>query len=174
MHIGSTAFDRSIYRAARRHPASKASRLAARACSPGIAIAEGIAAAVMLDRGRLRIAAAAPAAILAAKALKQVTHRPRPLRDRFKRNGRKSFPSTHVAGPAALLTILWRVAPPTGIWRAALLTGTMLVGTVALERLRAGAHWPTDVAAGAALGVAVGAMLGRNRSDAGSQTCAST
>ena len=60
-----------------------------------------------------------------------------------------SFPSGHTASAFALATSLcikypkWYVIAPSALW----------VGSVALSRMHEGVHYPTDVMAGAALGV---------------------
>jgi membrane-associated phospholipid phosphatase len=53
------------------------------------------------------------------------------------------------------------IAPPTPGWRALLALGSGIAMVVGLERVRAGAHWATDVVAGAAFGALVGTVLGR-------------
>jgi membrane-associated phospholipid phosphatase len=110
------------------------------------------------------VALAPPAALAVGTALKRIASRPRPWRTRFRRKGMQSFPSTHVAGPAALVGCLLYTAPDTPRWRAALAIGTTLVLALAVERVCAGAHWPSDVLAGGALGLAVGVAVGHRRS----------
>jgi len=132
--------------------------------SPWPAALEGLAAALALraaGRPALPAAVAVPSTILVGRAIKKLVHRPRPGLARFSRNGRQSFPSTHVAGPVALLACLWPLSPRTGGWRAALAIGGVLALLVARERVCAGKHWATDVAAGAVFGAAIGTALGR-------------
>ena len=95
-----------------------------------------------------------------AKLLKRVTHRPRPGWTRLRRNGHRSFPSSHVAGPAALLTAIWMDSPPRVRIAVAVVLGAV-VAAIGLERVRAAAHWPSDVVVGTGLGVLVGGALGR-------------
>jgi undecaprenyl-diphosphatase len=124
---------------------------------------EGVAAALALRAigyPWIPAAVAPPSAVTLGKALKRIVSRRRPGIAGFKRKAKESFPSTHVAGPVALLACLWRLAPPTPGWRVALCVGGAATLLAALERVRAGQHWPSDVAAGAVLGVAVGAGLG--------------
>ena len=107
------------------------------------------------------VAASAPCAIGAAKLLKKLTARDRPGLTRFKRKGKESFPSSHVAGHAAVLASLWCVAPRSIAWRGALTIACGLPVAIGIERVCAGRHWPSDVVAGAALGIGVGIALGR-------------
>ena len=127
--------------------------------------AEGVATALALGkngRPNIQVALAAPAAILLGNVLKHLVHRPRPV-TRIRRKGMQSFPSTHVAGLVALLTCTWQLAPPTKGWRTVLLAATTLTAGLGVERVCSGAHWPSDVAVGAALGAVTGALLGRAR-----------
>jgi len=163
MRLGISGLDRAISRRARRHRAGKTARLMAKLCTPWAAAAQGIAAAVVMraaGRPAVGVAVAPVAADACAKLLKRATHRPRPVWTRFRRNGRRSFPSSHVAGPAALLTAVWIESPPRVRIVSAVALGAV-VAAIGLERLRAAAHWPSDVVAGAALGVLVGGTLGR-------------
>jgi undecaprenyl-diphosphatase len=160
------ALDHALESAGRRHPAGTAAKSLARLCSPPAAIAQGIAAALALRRqGRPATPAllAVPVAIGAGKALKRLVRRPRPLWTRLSRKGQQSFPSTHVAGPVALLVCLGWIAPRGFRWGSVLALGSSLVAAVAVERICAGAHWPSDVAGGAVLGAMVGTALGLPR-----------
>lgn len=67
-----------------------------------------------------------------------------------------SFPSGHAASAFAAAVALGYMAPR---WRMALLGAALLVG---LSRVIVGAHYPSDVLAGAALGSAVAAWLARD------------
>ena len=155
--------DSVVSHLARRHPAGKAARAVARLGSPSIVTAEGFAAALALRNGRSALAAALapPVAIGIGKILKQLVPRPRPGLHRFGHEGLQSFPSTHVAGPVALLVCLACVAPRERRWRLTLALGAMAAAAIAVERLCAGAHWISDVAAGAALGALAGGAVGR-------------
>ena len=72
--------------------------------------------------------------------------------------GLHSFPSGHVAQAAAsygILVYLWMTNTRSALERGfAALCWVGAVACVALARMRLGAHWPTDVLAGAALGAA--------------------
>jgi len=155
--------EQRLSNAARRHPPGQIARTVARIGSPSLVALEGLAVAVALrasGRPSFPAAVAAPIAIAGGKALKRIAGRPRPGRKRFGSMGRQSFPSTHVAGPVALLASLACIAPPTPGWRALLAIGSGTAIIVGLERVRAGAHWASDVVAGAALGALVGTVLG--------------
>jgi undecaprenyl-diphosphatase len=122
-------------------------------------------AAVLALRGRRAWAVAALVAVPAEKAVevatKKVLRRPRPvavvpttLRDDAPTQG-AAQPSGHAAIAAAAAYLLAR---GTGSLRLGIAgaAGTLLTSYV---RVHQGAHWPGDVAAGAALGVVVGAGL---------------
>ncbi|WP_221347807.1 phosphatase PAP2 family protein [Streptomyces beigongshangae] len=115
----------------------------------------GLAGAA-LDRERrgawLRGTALTAGAHLASTVLKRVVRRPRPghVEPLVRTVGRHSFPSSHATSAAAAAVAFGalgaRVVPP-------------LAAAMCLSRLVAGVHYPSDVAAGAALG-AVTARLG--------------
>ncbi|MFF4035540.1 phosphatase PAP2 family protein [Streptomyces sviceus] len=124
------------------------------------------AAAVMAWKGggRGRRAAAAGLAALAVAQLvsnglcKQLAGRPRPPAEWIPhdevadRPDSSSFPSGHTAAAVAF------TAAPT--WPAAGALCALPATMVAVERVQSGAHYPSDVAAGAAIGLA-GAWLAR-------------
>jgi undecaprenyl-diphosphatase len=164
MHSGIDGIDGVISRLGRHHPPHLAGRLLAKSASPWAAAVQGLAAAAALraeGRPWLLVALSAPSATVGAKALKKLTGRRRPGFARFERKGDESFPSSHVAGHAAVLAALSQVAPRSTAWRAvlALACGSSLA--IAVERVCAGRHWPSDVLAGAALGIGVGVAFGR-------------
>ncbi|MDQ0905786.1 membrane-associated phospholipid phosphatase [Streptomyces canus] len=127
------------------------------------------AAAVMAWKGgwRGRRAAAAGLAALAVAQLvsnglcKQLADRPRPPAEWIPhdevadRPDSSSFPSGHTAAAVAFTTA---VAPT---WPAVGALCALPTALVAVERVQSGAHYPSDVAAGAAIGLA-GAWLTRH------------
>jgi undecaprenyl-diphosphatase len=72
-----------------------------------------------------------------------------------------SFPSGHMAWFFALAVVVWCVDRKWGVWYVAL---ALVMG---VARIYAGVHWPLDIAAGIAVGVASGwfihALLGTSR-----------
>ncbi|MET8095061.1 phosphatase PAP2 family protein [Streptomyces sp. NPDC005236] len=118
-------------------------------------LAAGLAGAAA-DRGRrgawLRATALTAGAHLASMGVKRIVRRPRPthVAPRVRTVGRHSFPSSHAASAAAAAvaygTLGAYAVPP-------------LAAAMCLSRLVVGVHYPTDVAAGAALGAAA-ARLG--------------
>jgi membrane-associated phospholipid phosphatase len=98
---------------------------------------------------------------------KIATRRPRPFDYKnpsmTDTNAELSFPSGHasgVASVAATATYLAFVRSPRSPrpW-ITLAAGTLLTAFVSYERVRAGAHFPTDVIAGSMLGAAVGVLV---------------
>ncbi|MET9496938.1 phosphatase PAP2 family protein [Streptomyces sp. NPDC006552] len=109
-------------------------------------------------RGR-RAAAAGIAAVVAAQLMsngvgKQVTSRRRPPKEWIPhdevedRPDSSSFPSGHTAAAVAFTAA---VAPT---WPLAGALCAVPAAAVAVERVQSGAHYPSDVAAGAAVGLA--------------------
>lgn len=99
-------------------------------------------------------------AALVTTLLKYWINRPRPFEsydfiEKLSTGGSPSFPSGHTTDAFALAIVLtlfsgkWWIAVPAFGW--ALL--------VAWSRMHLGVHYPTDVAAGAAVGVIVGALV---------------
>ncbi|MFI9823632.1 phosphatase PAP2 family protein [Streptomyces sp. NPDC052013] len=153
---------------------SLAKRLAA-SCPPGLhrtlsvveEAAEGTklwcgAAAAMAWLGGRRgrkaaaagLAAAAVAQLLSNGVCKQLADRPRPPEQWFPhdevddRPDSSSFPSGHTAAAVAF------TAAGAPAWPLAGVLCTAPAATVAVERVQSGAHYPSDVAAGAAIGLA--------------------
>ncbi|MFE1232078.1 phosphatase PAP2 family protein [Streptomyces sp. NPDC058745] len=108
--------------------------------------------------GWLRGTALVGAAHLASMGVKRVVRRPRPGADRFaplvRTAGRHSFPSSHASSAAAAAVVFGALHPAAHRLAAPAATA------MCLSRLVVGVHYPTDVAAGAALGAAT-ATLGR-------------
>ncbi|MEU3270393.1 phosphatase PAP2 family protein [Saccharomonospora sp. NPDC006951] len=109
-------------------------------------------------RGALRGAVAIGGASAAANLIgKPLFPRRRPAaeivpeaRRLVKRPTSSSFPSGHAASAAAFVTAVTMESPAAG---AAVLP---LAAAVAYSRVHTGVHWPSDVGAGALIGVAVG------------------
>ena len=120
------------------------------------------AAGTVLDRPRRREWARATVAVAAAHggniAVKRVVRRPRPDLADLPARGRTpsalSFPSAHAASTFAAVTAFGPLLPRVP-WRA-------VGATMALSRVVLGVHYPSDVVAGAVLGVVVGGV-GRTR-----------
>lgn len=114
------------------------------------------AAGTVLDGGRRRQWARATTAVVLAHggnvAVKRVVRRPRPdladLPARGRTPSQLSFPSAHAASTFAAATAFAPLLPHAP-WR-------LFAATMALSRVVLGVHYPSDVVAGAALGVAVG------------------
>ncbi|MFD9303192.1 phosphatase PAP2 family protein [Streptomyces sp. NPDC060048] len=126
------------------------------------------AAAVIMAAGggwRGRKAAAAGITAMAAAELlsngvaKQFVERRRPPKewiphdDVEDRPDSSSFPSGHTAAAVAFTAAVASCWPPAG---AACAVPTVLV---AIERVHSGAHYPSDVAAGAVIGLAAAALV---------------
>ena len=124
-------------------------------------IAIGIAAAVVLRRPALAIAALVTVLLadLTASGLKNAVDRVRPevalngLDTLVATPSSPSFPSGHAATSFASAVILATALPPLA---PALFA---LAAIVACSRLFVGVHYPLDVAGGAALGVVVATAL---------------
>lgn len=121
-----------------------------------------VALALALRRLRLArdLAVAGVSAWLLANAVKGLVDRPRPvglLSDvdlHLPEPGGRGFPSGHVAVAAALAAVAWPYLTP----RMRRLAAALVAG-VAIARIYAGLHLPWDVVGGAALGLAVGAVV---------------
>lgn len=123
-------------------------------------IAAGLAGAAV-DRERrgawLRATALTAGAHLVSMGLKRVVRRPRPAGDPgtqplVRTAGRHSFPSSH-ATSAAAATVAYGALSPVGARVVPPLAAAMCV-----SRMIVGVHYPSDVAAGAALGALTARM----------------
>jgi undecaprenyl-diphosphatase len=120
-------------------------------------VAIGLAAAAAdAERRRrwLRASAVAPAAVGVNYLVKRAIARPRPRLRRLPplagAPSELSFPSAHATSSLAGATAMGRVAP------GARLPLFALAGGICLTRPYLGMHYPSDVLAGAALGLALG------------------
>jgi undecaprenyl-diphosphatase len=118
-------------------------------------------AAAFLARRRFRlvtqIATGALSGVTAELFFKQLFHRERPtLLDHLEAVKSTSFPSGHATAAASLYMTLAFVSTHTPRWRARrnamLAGGATLACAVGLTRVYLGVHWPSDVAAGLAMG----------------------
>ncbi|MEV5355042.1 phosphatase PAP2 family protein [Streptomyces sp. NPDC086081] len=116
-------------------------------------------------RGR-KAAAAGLGALVVAQVVsngvcKQLADRPRPPADRIPhdevddRPDSSSFPSGHTAAAVAFSAA---VAP---VWPVAGAVCAVPAAAVAVERVQSGAHYPSDVAAGAVIGLAAAWLVRR-------------
>ncbi|WP_345665564.1 phosphatase PAP2 family protein [Streptomyces venetus] len=100
------------------------------------------------------LAALVLAQLISNGLCKQVADRPRPPKEWFPhdevddRPDSSSFPSGHTAAAVAF------TAAAAPAWPAAATACALPTAMVALERVQSGSHYPTDVAAGAAIGLA--------------------
>ena len=129
------------------------------------AIVVVVVVAVVAGRRRLglHLALAGTSAWLVAWILKRVFDRPRPTLATLGRPLREvvegpGLPSTHAAVAAALATVI-ALSGTGGRTVGALAVAVALL--TALARVHLGVHWPLDVAAGATIGVAAGAVTRR-------------
>ncbi|MEU6587849.1 phosphatase PAP2 family protein [Streptomyces sp. NPDC046881] len=107
------------------------------------------------------LAALAVAQLISNGLCKQLADRPRPPKEWFPhdevddRPDSSSFPSGHTAAAVAF------TAAVAAVWPAAGAVCALPAALVALERVQSGAHYPSDVATGAVIGLA-GAWLARH------------
>jgi undecaprenyl-diphosphatase len=140
-----------------------ATRGLSRAGEHGLLWLAGGLAGAAVDRGRrgvwLRGTALTAGAHLASMGVKRVVRRPRParVRPRVRTAGRHSFPSSHASSAAAAVAVVVSHRAPGA--RLVLVAVAPLAAAMCLSRLVAGVHYPSDVAAGVALG-ALTARLG--------------
>ena len=86
---------------------------------------------------------------VANQAIKYTVRRPRPDDPMIETMSNRSYPSAHATTAAAGAQVL---SPLTGV------PLQPLAAAMAWSRLYLGVHWPSDVAAGFALGAAIGEL----------------
>ena len=119
----------------------------------------GSALGAVLDRRRrwlyLRAIRVVSLAYLGNIAMKYVVRRPRPVLEGLPPLSSTvtslSYPSAHSTTSFAAARVLSRRLPTAPLYTCAC--------AMALSRVYAGVHYPTDIAAGAALGTALGEVL---------------
>jgi membrane-associated phospholipid phosphatase len=124
---------------------------------PRMVVLETAAAALLPRlRGNERVAIISGPLLagLVGHALKLLVPRDRPGVARFRPLGDQSFPSTHAAHATALAMAAARAARRHGAGPWVHAAAGAVIATIGLARIRASAHWPTDVLAGSLLGVA--------------------
>ena len=124
-------------------------------------VAAAVAIALLIIKfwhGAVLVVIARIGELASTTAVKDLLARPRPtLLNPVDYAAGYSFPSGHAAGAAAVYGALVVLVLPRAIrWARALLlaAGTSLISAVAASRVLLGVHYPSDVAAGAALGLA--------------------
>lgn len=150
---------RAVTTGARAHPA--ASRLvgwlAGWLAAAEVALMLGLAATGAW-RSTRRMLASVSAVYLVTEVTGRVWHRARPfqqdstIRPLVRHAGARSFPSRHVAAAVAMA----EVARPIhqGIGR----TMGLVAGLLALSRVAAGLHYPSDAIGGVILGIVIGRL----------------
>jgi undecaprenyl-diphosphatase len=97
---------------------------------------------------------------LSHRFIKPLVHRARPEKAgvsvvlRTRSHGGYSFPSNHAANSFSGATVLGLAYPA---WR---IPALLIAALVAYSRVYVGVHFPSDVAAGAALGMLIGGLIG--------------
>ncbi len=123
-------------------------------------VATGVALAIVDGGNReawLICAALGPVAIALNFAIKAIAKRPRPVLEGLPPLGGApsslSFPSAHATSSFAVATAMTRVEPLVGA------LAFLLAFALALGRPYLGMHYPSDVLAGAVLGVLLGLIV---------------
>jgi membrane-associated phospholipid phosphatase len=120
-------------------------------------LAIGVAVALIDSNGEWLVAGLlGPFAIGLNYAVKLVVRRPRPVLEGLPPLGGApsslSFPSAHAFSSFAVATAMFRVDPATA-------AAFLVAAAISLGRPYLGMHYPSDVLAGAALGVVAGLLV---------------
>ena len=128
-----------------------------RFCAPAVLLAIGGHLARHERREALAWLAVGVGAAVLPELVKAVVARPRPtLWPWLIPTSGYSFPSGHAVAGAALYPLLgWLALRSRGRGRVGYLLGLAVGVSIGLGRLYAGVHWPSDVLAGWALGMAL-------------------
>ncbi|MDY6776953.1 MAG: phosphatase PAP2 family protein [Candidatus Nanohaloarchaea archaeon] len=121
------------------------------------AIIIGILAAGHRETAFLAFVAAVSASLV-ENVLNLLVRRPRPPVDALVHTWTSSFPSGHAALAFALAPVLSQAAPSARIYLY------LLAALIAISRVYLGAHYPSDVVAGAAVGLGAGLLVVWNSS----------
>lgn len=164
-HRGRVTIDRSLlhgYQPNRSTAAFRVIRVVTEIGSPAVVIVLALVAAGYIWRTRRSwvesaVCIAAPGIAGATETLaKVIVARPRPITAVLTGESGNGFPSGHATGIAALVIILALVLPSNRRQRRRSVALALVVSALeAISRVVVGAHYPTDVIAGMALGVLI-------------------
>lgn len=167
------ALDHGVLRRVRRHQNKVAERVARVATSVGSPEASMMAATAisawqawrqppLRKRSAVEALASTAAAVAAQRTVKALVDRRRPPGGWKPGSIESSFPSGHAAATAALMFAtahMLRRTRGNSSWLLASVWASVTAG-VGVSRLYLDEHWPTDVLAGTAIGVAAAALVG--------------
>lgn len=110
-------------------------------------------------RAAPRVLASVGAVYTVTEAAGLVWRRARPfqqdstIRVLVRHGGARSFPSRHVAAAVAMAEVARPSHPAIGTWMR------LVAGLLAISRVAAGLHYPSDAMGGVVLGIAIGRLL---------------
>ena len=162
---GRVTVDRSLlhgYQPSRSSAVFRIVRVVTEIGSPAVVIVLALVAAGYIWRTRrswvasLACIAAPGIAGVTETLAKMIVARPRPITAGLTGESGNGFPSGHATGFAALVIIVALVLPSTARQRRRFVSLALMAGALeAISRVVVGAHYPTDVIAGMALGVLI-------------------